>query len=255
MSKELNPRETQALAEFGEKIGRVFISKGFSPEYSYVEKARNFIIKNAHMTGNPIDQTINNFTNLEALVDQLTEDYSGDDFQGGKNKKAFKSLSYGCLSFILVAIVALTVAIKSLTPLYEYDEKTKTLKLLGGKFEFEEGIDYQVSVQTSQHGGINLGSNAIKMEGNFPLGSTIDEITIKAHSVDFEFKDSKTDFIYKCQSSIVQKDFIKQVDKKLVLNFNEAAMCKFSIPKNLMMSLRNYRKNLKMLLKILKFIV
>lgn len=145
-----------------------------------------------------------------------------------KKRNWFKIIILSMASFVIIGVIAVLIFIKSLTPIFEINQKDGMLTLLGGKINLYQDDE-------TFFGGTRLKINKkelnkAEISGDLP-GLNIDRINLVGENVDIALRSHDLETIkYKCQSKEAMNDFVAQIPDGYSFTLRGAIQCIFYFP-------------------------
>jgi hypothetical protein len=228
MSTEENVQE---IEEYLKDLENYLNHLAIRDRNSIIEAIRSEILKALSMGQNELDTVIRS---LGSELDLLNRHL----IQAGlplaipyKKKNFFKIFVLSMMTLIISGIVVVLILVKSITPLWKFDEEAMTLTLLGGKIKLDQTDDTFFNSTRLKKSEVQ-GSN-IDMSGEIPMAQ-FQRIRIIGQNVDLAFRSNPDlSIIYQCKASEAPDKFVEEDQEGLNFKLVGSTQCLFQIPENL----------------------
>lgn len=132
------------------------------------------------------------------------------------------------ISLIVLGTLAIIILIKSMMPLFDFNDEDGTLTLFGGKFVFEKDDNTYFNSRQNKTNKWKTGYS-VDLKGSVPSYG-VSKIFINSQNVDFAIRSKKDVFEYNCRTDNSKMDALKRDADQLTLDLPPNAQCMIYVP-------------------------
>jgi hypothetical protein len=148
-----------------------------------------------------------------------------------KKRNILKVVILSLSTITIVGIITVFLLVKSILPLWDFNEEEMSLTLLGGKYRLDQTDDTFFSTTRLKKSGVHL--SKIEISGEIPI-QNVNRLRIVGQKVDLAFRShDSASLVYQCKTTETPKKLINQTTEGIDLKLVGSSQCLFQFPPTL----------------------